>query len=173
MNLPHSSRENFYAYCLSSCSCILWFVSPFWVISVLKIDLNWKFKRIFSVLSPKPQRMKSLRQKLQMMKVPNKTYLEQRIQVTCKTESFCMNWAFQFSHLKFGFGSLHPGFHFVHENNPFPIRTFRSAHKWNCSQTIWRAFLYRHDNWFNSHSGNVITSGTLTQLFFFLNQPTT
>ena len=29
------------------------------------------------------------------------------------------------------FGSFHPGFHFVHENNPFPIRTFRSAHKWN------------------------------------------
>ena len=25
---------------------------------------------------------------------------------------------------KFGFGSFHPGFHFVHENNPFPIRTF-------------------------------------------------
>ena len=31
--------------------------------------------------------------------------------------------------LKFGFGFFHPGFHFVHENNPFPIRTFRYAHK--------------------------------------------
>ena len=39
--------------------------------------------------------------------------------------------------------------------------------EWNCAQTIWRAFFRpSRQRRFNLRSGNIITSGTLTQLFF-------
>ena len=54
-----------------------------------------------------------------------------------------------------------------------PSNSLWKLFEWNCSQTIWRAFLDCHDNSDSTrgHSGNIITSGTLyTILVFQINQ---
>ena len=48
-----------------------------------------------------------------------------------------------------------------------PSNALWKLFKWNCSQTIWRAFFRPSwQQWFNLNSGNIIKSGTLTQLLF-------
>ena len=61
------------------------------------------------------------------LKTMNLNSLQQNFRIWEVLVWNCMRWVFQFSRLKFVFGSIHPGFHFLHENNPFPIHIFRSA----------------------------------------------